>query len=107
MVNSYQWPSHAQLDRLERRLDRIGRTRGLLESESSETDDSIFVRLRGERRQLEVGRPGSGGGMASLGEHLLVLAHEGSIFSASSPDDVRRTAIRPPENGFEAYLAGC
>lgn len=65
--------------------------------------ETIFLRLAAKAVRVPAGRAGSGGGLTSLGEEVLVLTHDGRIFSALPGGPVRETHIAAPENGFEAY----
>ncbi|MEM9738425.1 MAG: PQQ-dependent sugar dehydrogenase [Pseudomonadota bacterium] len=46
-----------------------------------------------------------GGGLASLGPDVLLLAYTGEIFAAKSGTDIRKTGLSGPDNGRQAYLA--
>ena len=61
-----------------------------------------FVRLDLRTLRVPVDRPGEGGALTSVGEDLLVLTHEGGLFT-SRGESVERTSIAPPENHFAAY----
>jgi cytochrome c2 len=54
--------------------------------------------------RVPVGREGNGGGMTSFGDAVLLVTHEGRIFSARSASDVRETAIKTPDSGFDDYV---
>lgn len=62
--------------------------------------DSIFLRLEGQSVVLPVSAPG--GGLAVLGEKVVVITQDG-VFAASSPEDLTKLAVTPPNNGIEAY----
>lgn len=65
--------------------------------------ETTFLRLRGNSVSLPRVRPGSGGGLTSFGDDVVLVTHDGRIFAASGVSDVRLTGIAPPDNGFEAY----
>ncbi|MDH3254814.1 MAG: PQQ-dependent sugar dehydrogenase [Acidobacteriota bacterium] len=65
--------------------------------------DSIFLRLVGEGSTVPTEPAGSGGGLTSLGDAVLLLTHEGKIFSARSARDIEGLAIETPDNGLAAY----
>ena len=46
-----------------------------------------------------------GGGMTSFGDDVLLLVYTGDVFAATSGEDIRKTTIRAPKNGRDAYLA--
>ena len=39
-----------------------------------------------------------------MGEYILVLTHEGKVFAATNPENLKLTNISTPENNFEHYL---
>ncbi len=65
---------------------------------------SIFVNLQGVSVNVPVERKGYGGALTSMGEYVLVLTHEGKLFAATSPKNLKATNIGTPENNFEDYL---
>lgn len=65
---------------------------------------TLFVRLRLDEISVPVPRAGTGGGLTSVGEEVLLLSHDGTVF-ALSDHSVRQTSIRVPDNGFHAYQA--
>src|SRR5262245_31175765 len=65
---------------------------------------TVFLRLRLNTIQIPVSRPGDGGALTSVGEDLLVLTHEGTVFAVTGTS-ARKTRITLPDNGFEAYKA--
>ncbi|MEQ8965637.1 MAG: PQQ-dependent sugar dehydrogenase [Azospirillaceae bacterium] len=72
---------------------------------TSGTIPTAFLRLRLDAAAVPRARDGAGGGLTSLGDTVLLITHDGRILAATGPDDLRRTAIAPPDNGFEAYRA--
>ncbi|MCY4292837.1 MAG: PQQ-dependent sugar dehydrogenase [Roseovarius sp.] len=77
-----------------------------IKGESAEASfASTFVRLEGARVPIELPRPNTGGGITRIGEGVLLLAGDGTMLHASSPEDVRVLSIAPPENGFASYEA--
>ena len=66
--------------------------------------ETIFVQLDRESGTVPVERKGGGGGLTSFGDAVLLLTHEGKIFSARSATRIDRTNIEAPENGFSAYV---
>lgn len=67
-----------------------------------ETIPTALLRLDLERISVPGLREGAGGGLTSVGEHLLLLTHDGNILDVSGTA-VTPTSIRPPDNGFLAY----
>lgn len=67
--------------------------------------DSILLRLYSEQANLndQMTRAGRGGGLTSFGDAMLLLTHDGQIFAVRSADDITKTNIAVPENGFTAY----
>lgn len=65
--------------------------------------DSTLIRIKGESRNIPVQRGGSGGGLTSFGDAVLILTHEGYIYAARSARDISKTQIEVPDNGFRAY----
>ncbi len=63
---------------------------------------STFLRLRMETITVPVDRPGAGGGLTSVGDTLLLLTHEGAIWSVHGMAPLR-TRISAPENNFASY----
>lgn len=74
--------------------------------------NSALVRLSAEVGTVDTGRPAddrnmlsrNGGGLASLGDDVLLLPYNGKIYAASGPDDIRETAIIAPDNNRAQYL---
>ena len=65
--------------------------------------DSIFLLLGGEIGTVPVERSGTGGGLTSFGEAILLITHEGRFFAARSASDIRKLPIEAPSNGLAAY----
>ena len=61
-----------------------------------------LLRLELERISVPGIREGAGGGLTSVGSQLLLLTHEGTIL-LSKGSMPRATALRTPDNGYEAY----
>ena len=68
------------------------------------TLSTMFVRLRLDETSVPVSRAGDGGGMTSLGDDVVLLTHEGTVFEISGTE-VRATAITVPDNGYDSYRA--
>ncbi len=66
--------------------------------------DTIFVTLHVEELAVPISRNGEGGGLTSVGDELLLLGHEGSIFLVRD-DAAQPTRIAAPANGFDDYVA--
>lgn len=75
--------------------------------ESSDYYDSIFLRLYKTQTDLsdQFNRRGSGGGMTSFEGTVLLLAYDGQVFVARSADNVQKSDIEVPDNGYFAYKA--
>ena len=79
----------------------------------SQTLNSALIRLDMKVGHVDTGRPAAsqnplsrnGGGVASLGDDILVLAYNGDIYAASQADAIRVTALEAPDNNREAYQA--
>jgi len=73
--------------------------------EAPEYYDSIFLRLYSNQADVSdrIRKNGRGGGLTSFGDEALLLAHDGQIFVVHSKDDIRKTNIEVPDNGFDAY----
>jgi cytochrome c2 len=99
---------HAEKEPLEliRRLERLlpgrGRSRPVPPRHRRHAD-SIFVRLQVEQGPVPVDRDGRGGGLTSFGDEVLLLTHEGRIFSASSWRDIEELEVETPDNGLAGY----
>ncbi|MCZ6589690.1 MAG: PQQ-dependent sugar dehydrogenase [Alphaproteobacteria bacterium] len=65
--------------------------------------DSIFLLLGGEIGTVPVERSGTGGGLTSFGEAILLITHEGRFFAARSASDIKELPIEAPQNGLAAY----
>lgn len=65
---------------------------------------STFLRLQLHAVTVPVERPGAGGGLTSAGDTLLLLTHDGAIWSVHGTTP-RRTRMSPPANHFAAYKA--
>lgn len=108
VVSAYRLPPHQFLE--ERTLELVRFVRAVQGSldpnekrDYSDEFQTTFLRLRAEGVRLPVERSGSGGGMTSFGDTVLLVTHEGRIFASRSADDVRETNIKAPENGLEEY----
>ena len=66
--------------------------------------ESIFLRLKGQSAEIPVAREGDGGGLASFGEDVVLVTHEGGVFAARSASDIAKVDTELPENGFDAYM---
>jgi cytochrome c2 len=97
-------PFNSFADRVERNLNEAaGRpTEFDLRMDTIETTN---VRLRGEVYDIPRSEFTSGGGLAPWGEDLLVLNRRGTIRRLIEGEGIIETAIRPPDNGREAYEA--
>jgi len=87
------------------RIDHKLRTMvaGLLEQPTPDRNvSSTFLALRLQTVKVPVDRPGAGGGLASAGNTLLLLTHDGAIWSIEGTTP-RRTRISTPENHFALY----
>ena len=87
-------------------LGFIGKSIGIsfaAKTGEEEVFKSIFLRLNSDRSIVPVERSGAGGGLTTFGDAVLLLTHEGKIFSARSARDIKEMAIETPENGFSAY----
>lgn len=65
--------------------------------------DSIFVRIKAETRIIPVQRPGTGGGLTSFGDAVVLLTHEGKIYALRSAEEILETQIQVPDNGYRDY----
>ena len=65
--------------------------------------DSIFLRLHATGQRVPVERSGSGGGITSYRGEVILLTHEGGVFVATGPEDIRPFELGIPDNGFGAY----
>jgi hypothetical protein len=66
--------------------------------------DSIFLKLKGEIGIVPVSREGSGGGLTTFGDAIVVLTHEGKVYAETSSDNISEIQIKPPDNGFNDYV---
>ncbi len=66
--------------------------------------ESIFLALDVEAVTVPVERAGNGGALASIGDDLVVMTHEGRFFDVGG-DEAVPLDIAPPANGFDAMLA--
>jgi hypothetical protein len=60
--------------------------------------------LKGEIGIVPVSREGSGGGLTTFSDDVVVLTHEGKVYAAISADNIRETQIKHPKNGFNDYI---
>lgn len=67
---------------------------------------STFTPLRARVFQIPIAeRGGEGGALASVGDALLLLTHDGRFFSGSADQGFRKLdAIAPPENGYAKFF---
>ena len=99
-VGRYRIQPFTLVQKVERKLRNFLAAKA---GEEGKLFDSIFLRLDSERSIVPVERVGAGGGLTSFGDAVLLLTHEGKIFSARSARDIKEMAIETPENGFSAY----
>lgn len=68
--------------------------------------DSIFLRLYSSETDIRdrLLRQGYGGGMTSFGDDVLLLTYDGQIFAFRSEEDVKKTELAVPDNGFSDYV---
>ncbi|NNL89937.1 MAG: hypothetical protein HKP25_12770 [Marinicaulis sp.] len=88
------------------RLEEAGRDAvktGWLENTDQLT--SIFFKLDVSAGEIPVSREGSGGGITSFGNDILLVAHTGEIFAIGSASDYRKVNIARPDTGYEQYKA--
>lgn len=70
----------------------------------TEYRSSIFLGLQGP--VIDIPRetlPGAGGGLATIGDEVLVSTFRGKIYAVTPDGQFQRTAIALPDNGLEAY----
>lgn len=104
LAGIHQLPPYWFLRRVE--LNVFGRTFEQIKApDTPEYYDSIFLRLYSNQTNISdrVIREGSGGGLTSFGDAVLLLTHNGQIFEVYSADDIRDTGVTVPDNGFSAY----
>ncbi|MDN3522059.1 PQQ-dependent sugar dehydrogenase [Halomonas ramblicola] len=113
VVSTYKLPTHQFLHDRGRELVQIVRwvkkdrdwdLDWIMEGRYAAEIKTIFLRLRGDGARVPVEREGNGGGMTSFGDTVLLVTHEGRIFSARSANDVRETSIKTPDSGFDGYV---
>ena len=63
----------------------------------------LFLGLTGRRVSVPRTRHGAGGGLASFGDDVLLLTHDGRVFIVRSENEVLETSIEVPDNGFAEY----
>ncbi|MCH5373821.1 MAG: PQQ-dependent sugar dehydrogenase, partial [Planctomycetes bacterium] len=64
---------------------------------------SIFVDLDVTYTTIPIERRGQGGGLTSFGDEIVLVTHDGRIYSIQDVQDTVKTKIQPPDNGFDAY----
>jgi cytochrome c2 len=74
-------------------------------AEETSRIDTIFLSFDADIGFAPVSSPGAGGGLAPFGQSVIVLAHDGAVFAASSSRDIRRLRVETPDNGLAAYRA--
>ncbi len=67
--------------------------------------ESILLQLEGEGVLVPIERPGTGGGVTSFGDAVVLLTYDGQFFSARSASGVEPLRITPPDNGWHDYDA--
>mgnify|MGYP006267255601 CR=1 FL=1 len=78
-----------------------------------QTLNSALIRIDMKVGHVDTGRPAAsqnplsrnGGGVASFGEDVLVLAYNGNIYAASGHDSIRVSALEAPDNNRAEYQA--
>jgi hypothetical protein len=71
--------------------------------EGSNFYESTFVNLHFDIATLPRGRRGSGGGLTTFGDDILLVTHDGSLYAARNADDIRALDIAVPDLGVDAY----
>lgn len=76
------------------------------------TIESMLIKFKTEVRTVDIQPPGyidlmayAGGGMASFGDDLLLLAYDGKIHANRPGQNVRMTAITAPDTNRDAFRA--
>jgi cytochrome c2 len=104
LAGTYRFPPAGLLQKVEYKLfgDRFAASKP---KDESKTVDTIFFPLNRDTASVPVTRGGSGGGLTSFGDAVLVLTLEGTVFAAKSAHDVVKTAIDVPDNGYADLVA--
>ena len=90
--------------RIERKIDKtLGRPTAA--ERALATVESTFIRFKGTLYPLPETDYVAGGAMTLWGEDLLVMPRRGDVFRFVDGKGLEKTAIRPPESGYEDYLA--
>jgi len=105
LVGLHNFPPYGFFRRVE--LNLFGRSFEQKEEakKGPEYYDSIFLRLYSNQTDISdrVRPGGSGGGLTSFGNAVLLVSWDGQIFSARSSDEIKKTNIVAPDNGYSAY----
>lgn len=64
---------------------------------------SIFVDLKAESALIPYDRLGTGGGLTSYGDDIVLVTYEGRIFTIRSSEEIVETSIEVPPYNFDAY----
>ncbi len=71
--------------------------------QTSRTLSSINFGLDETKMEVPVSRSGAGGGLTSVGDELVLLTHEGTIFTYYD-EELKKTLLKVPDNGYSDYV---
>lgn len=86
------------------------RARGLMrmaQAPSSERLQFMSIHVPLEARVIDVPQDeggGMGGGLTSIGNHVVLLTYDGRTFAATPDGTLTKLDVAPPENGLDAYM---
>jgi cytochrome c2 len=92
-----------EVEELRKRHGGVAHTAPVLSDDQTTQVETIFTALNMRALDVPVERAGSGGALASLGNDLLLMTHEGGFFEVSG-DEANKLDIAPPPNGWKAML---
>ena len=92
------------IQRIEHKIDKI-LGRPLEDERAVAMIESTFIRFKGTLYRLPDTEYVAGGAMTLWGDDLLVMPRKGDVFVFVDGKGLEKTAIRPPQSGFDDYVA--
>lgn len=88
--------------RFQKTGDRRGITNWVTDTKSI---PSMFFNLNTTAAKIVAKEEGSGGALTSFHDAVIIMTHNGELFSATNVNDIEPMKMMTPDNGYSAYAA--